>query len=314
MYKRTAIATALLLCTFTAAAKPDATANTSSDPCAPAAAAQQGADAAIRKAEEEAEKFGEDILAASDLLEKCIGSFSLAGFSLNLFSDLGFSSILERLKKEICSIASDHLGDAADFLNDQIDNTIWEIIGGAQAAIGNIPGANQIVPTPRIQKPSIGYTPPSSSSSSGSSSSNTSSSTSYTDAKGTVYTPADPSTGTPASLTYTPYGAFKGKTTTITAADLGGGSYTFEQNGVIAIYTPPGPYDDHGGAINYPGGGYGGTLPKYLPPPTPDGRLYSSNPDPWAGVTVKSINSSSATPSSDASSSDTSSWWSNIWK
>lgn len=171
MYKRTAIAAALLLTAFTAAAAPDDTATASpgtptsaSDNCAAGDAAQRGADEAIRQAEEEAEKFGEDLIAASDLLEKCIGSFSLAGLSLDLFTDLGLSSIIERLKKEICAIASDHLGDAADFLNDQIDNTIWDIIGGARGAVGNLPGGDQIrniLPTPSIQAPGIQYKQPS---------------------------------------------------------------------------------------------------------------------------------------------------------
>lgn len=313
MYKRTAIATALLLCTFTAAANLDAGANkTSSDPCAPAAAAQQGADAAIRKAEEEAEKFGEDILAASDLLEKCIGSFSLAGFSLNLFSDLGFSSILERLKKEVCSIASDHLGDAADFLNDQIDNTIWDIIGGAQAAIGNIPGASQIVPSPTIQTPGINYNKPSGSSGSLSSSSSKSSdpsTTAYTDPVGTIFTPADPSTGTPATLTYTDN--WNGKQTTITEANLPAGAYTYDAgNGRIAIFTPNNnPHEDNVGRITYPGAGDGGVLVSGNSAPKPDGRMYSSTPSPWAGV--KKINENA---SSDSSSDTSSSWWSNIWK
>ena len=316
MHLRMTIVAALLLSSFTAVAAPDGattttspgtTTSASSDKknCPPGTAAQEGADEAIRKAEEEAEKFGDNLIAASDLLEKCIGAFSLAGFSLNLFTDLGLSSIIERLKKEICALASDHLGDAVDFMNDQIDDAIWGIIGGAvgdaRNAIGNIPGASQILPTPSIQTPSIKYSPSSSSSSSGTSPTTTS--------NGTIYTPADPSTGSPASITYTD--AFNKKPVTITADQLGGGSYTFDAgNGVIGVFTPDGPYSEYAGSIVYLGGGYGGQVKKGFEP-KPDGRLYSPHPNPWAGIAVKS--NSSAALSSDASSSNTS-WWSNIWK
>lgn len=175
MHLRMTIVAVLLLSSFTAVAAPDGattttspgtTTSASSDKknCPPGAAAQEGADEAIRKAEEEAEKFGDNLIAASDLLEKCIGAFSLAGFSLNLFTDLGLSSIIERLKKEICALASDHLGDAVDFMNDQIDDAIWGIIGGAvgdaRNAIGNIPGGSQILPTPNIQTPGVNYKQP----------------------------------------------------------------------------------------------------------------------------------------------------------
>lgn len=269
--------------------------------CDQARAAQDGAD----RAEERIDGVMDELIGKSDAAEKCIGSITAIMPQFEQFSDLNFDGLLDKLKEEICKLASDVVKGAVNKTNDEIDDLLNSIIGNV-----TLPDGTTINPVSTVmpQNPGIGYTSPSSSSSS--TSSNT-----YTDSKGTVYTPADPSTGTPASLTYTPYGVFKGKTTTVTAANLVGGAYTFEQNGVIAIFTPSGPYDDYAGSVNYPGGGWGGFWPKHLPPPTPDGRLYSSNPNPWAGVPVKSLNSSSATPSSDASPSDTSSsWWSNIWK
>lgn len=320
MYKRTAIAAALLLTAFTAAAAPDNTATASpgtptsaSDNCAAGDAAQRGADEAIRQAEEEAEKFGEDLIAASDLLEKCIGSFSLAGLSLDLFTDLGLSNIIERLKKEICAIASDHLGDAADFLNDQIDNTIWEIIGGAQGAIGNIPGANQILPTPRIQRPSIGYTSPGSSSSG--SSSNTSSNTNLPpnwpsddavlvstnwDGKTTTLTYSDGTTLIPdpgAQLVWQRYDPVT-NTTTMRYSDGTKGSVSFTHPDLL-------DYTEYGATV-YRDGRIASAVRK-------DSSLISAYKKN-INANEKSASSSDASSSNTSSSDTASSWWSNIWK
>ena len=266
--------------------------------CDQARAADEGA----QRAEERIDGAMDELIGKSDAAEKCIGSITEIMPKFEQFSDLNFDGLLDKLKEEICKLASDVVRGAVNKTNDEIDDILNSIIGNI-----TLPDGTTINPVDTVmpQKPGIGYTSPGSSSSSGTSSSGTSPTTT---SNGTIYTPADPSTGSPASITYTDVNK---KPVTITADQLTGGSYTFDAgNGVIGVFTPGGPYSEYAGSIVYLGGGYGGQVKKGFEP-KPDGRMYSPHPNPWAGIAIKS--NSSAALSSDASSSDTS-WWNNIWK
>lgn len=99
----------------------------------------------------------DELIGKSDAAEKCIGGLTKLMPQFEQFSDLNFDGLLDRLKKEICHLASDIVKGAVDGANDTIDDALNNLIGNVTLPDGTrINPINTVMP----QNPGIGYIPP----------------------------------------------------------------------------------------------------------------------------------------------------------